>query len=545
MFLPTSDNSAFAKAVSSFASQLTATRLIAAASVLEASFYGCLTMESGENRLIKQIRTFAIENSCGFQQVFNTVNTVASLYFARRLLSAAEHRFDFSAAEIGSRINRLTELPGLPGNIMSFAFYGTILVIVSGVLTHFDLIKTKDKEALEESNRIVEGKSRDQKIAKLFHTAKLGLNCAWLVFSKDRFVQLIDLPATAYSFFKNNQLTCRLEHGVLPNPTAIAKNPSEEARQQSDDLSEKLLVGYTVVQAGLAYLQTYPELAATVYKIQIFMAVADCFFQFQSSVVLNDRLKKSGLNKDTTMRITGISLLTIIPLASYFAMSKINAYTKSTLVLKEILNKLPIDPNILKNVSVDWGAPVDHQFLQYLYINRVVASLALSFFEKNRKWHLLATAAQLFTLGRLSDLKWIAFEQMFHSPLKTFVKQGANLSPNVTQEAIQTLTLRSHFLVSRFQAISPVRLEKTLQAIYDFTQKTFVNSSWNRFWGWVRDGVYHVYSLHYSVKLQNPMMEMAEHLVPPAFWDRSLSILDKTNHWAIVHIYKSNSQIDN
>lgn len=664
MFNPTSDYSPFSVAVQ------TAENLITAASTLEAAFYGCLKINASEDhKVVKQLRTYATNHLEGIQTLFTTINALATLHFAKRLLSVAEHHFDFS---VSAKVSKLFELTKGQQKLAPFGLaVGTFVAVIGGNLLYEKLKKTAKEEPSTDQISVTEQKGFGQKSAQFFHTLKLTFNCASLVFSKNLLAQLIDIPTTFYSLLKNNQIkwlcftqqmdfridftlgehpfqkhhitdyikfkfnmlqqtsiskadgqndqncaNCQgKKHGLLESalcahhlfhrdclkeiisnshalllkgdkyqlsctqfgmtktpryydanldeqdlpkcpvegcdalphnfyevqlkksksdrlPTHL--NVERKTAQNTLDLDgfiDRCLVGYEIVRAGLAYLQTYPALAATIYKIQSYMVVTDCLILIKAASTLNGRIEKRGYDQGTK-KILFFALTAIGSVASYFAMSKINAYAKSAIVLKEILSKLPIAPDLLKNVSADWEAPVVHKALQCLYINRVVATVALSFFEKNRNLYLLAAAAQLFTLGEFSSLKWIQFQQIFNEPLKTFVNQGAVLE-NVNPDAIKQLTLTSTFLVSRFQALSPVRLQDTLLAIYNFTQKTFANSSWNRFWDWVKEGNYLYKRLHYSVKLQNQVMEIASQYVPPYLWNHTLAIFDKTNGLAI------------
>ncbi len=670
---PISEYSRVAGTVTYLASQITAEGLIAASSALEAGFYGSLKLNSTDDyKAVKWIRKFAVEHIRAIQTLFNTVNAAASLYYAKRLLTLAETRFNFSASAIISLpFKLLLKHPYLAGP----SILAASAVLTGGLLLYFRLTRTPEKEIPPGQIVVSEGKSTAQQFAKFFHTTKLVCNCVLLALSKGSPAQTVDLPGTLYSILQNSQIKwihftqiqkcprpvdvdlngyiqkikatynmlqlpanpkidnsegcgicyesnrvlesalcanhifCRscleaevknknktildgarytlfetkhytnnapthttysyqstLQEGQMPRCPLLCEIPlqnycdlsitnstrgtltthpdvegdvSKKSHKQSAQLLAQLSATYSIVQAGLAYLQTYPQLAASIYKIQCVMGVVDCFALLGTGIALSTRVtKKWGVNlkKSMSARIGLIAAVIGTGAISHFSMLQINAYLKSAIILKDVLSKLPIDADQLKNISASWNAPFSHQTLQCLFLSRIATSVASAYFAKNRQMHFLAAAAQMFALAGLSSLRWIEFQQTFNWPLKTFINQGAILSENVKPNSIRELIVASQFLVSRFQAIDATRLQAQLQAIYNFTQKAFENSSWNSFWAWHQVGNVSYYLPHYAIRLQNNVMEIASHLVPPHFWGRTLSIWDRTEGRAIAQI---------
>lgn len=308
-----------------------------------------------------------------------------------------------------------------------------------------------------------------------------------------------------------------------------------ECKESDSPTFTNFYAAYTFAQAGLVYLQRFPHLGPPIYKIQQIMVVTDIVFLLNATFNLKDKLvKKWEVDlKKLKNQLGVLATLTASIAVSWFATKQINRSMESALILKDLINKLPITPENLKGISAHWEAPFSHRLLQCLYVNRIITSLALAYFSNQRSAHLISLAAQTLSLAGLSNMKWIAWSQYMEWPLKNILLQGATLSRNITEKSIKAMTLHSHFLLEPSCASEPTHLQSTLQSIHNFTQKTFFNSSWDRFWKWVKEGNREVNRLHISVTLQNNPLELCGCTLAPYFWSRSLSILDATHGKAI------------
>lgn len=274
-------------------------------------------------------------------------------------------------------------------------------------------------------------------------------------------------------------------------------------------LFENLYAIYNTAQTGLSSLQTYPELAAAIFNIQKVMMVTDLIGYGITAYYLHNKIcEKFHLQDSKTFKKAAAAILVAAVVVSYFAALKINTYLSSALVLKELLSQLPIAPEILKGIEVTWNGPLIRQLMQCLYINRIVATVALSFFSTQRKTNLLSAAAQLASLIGISNLKWIEFSQTFEHPIQKIVEEGGKLSNYVHQNSVKSVKLITQCFVE-----SSVPLKSTLESIYNYSNSFFSKSAWHRYW-WVtyQNGSEVGRKIYYSITLQHDPVKHLPHL---------------------------------
>ncbi len=334
-------------------------------------------------------------------------------------------------------------------------------------------------------------------------------------------------PASSYDIQVKNKT------GIFESTAAIGETDpallqSKAHAEKMDMLIENLVAAYSIVQVGLAYLQTYPQLAGTIYKIQSAMILIDLCSLFAVGVTLKKRVAskwEEGFQNPLMNKILFPAAVTMTFAFSYFAVFQLNAYSKSTLILKDLVSKLLINPDPLKTLSAEWTSPISHTLLQSLYMSRVIGSLALACFTENRRANIVSAVAQLLSLAGLSSLKWIEFQQRIGWPLWAIVAPGKGvLSSNLRLNSVSELTLTSRFLVAGQYANDSNHLHDTLQSINNFVRRTFDHSSWDSLRLDQEEWIRHP---HFVVHLQNKMIEFVGKTVAPFFWDHHLSLLNK------------------
>ena len=201
-------------------------------------------------------------------------------------------------------------------------------------------------------------------------------------------------------------------------------------------------------------------------------------------------------------KVAFIATLALTAVASYYAVLQLNAYLQSTIVLKEVLAQIGVTPEMLKNIDISWNSPIYHKLMQLLFINRIAASVALSFFSQRKKTSLLSIAAQLASFTGISSLKWIEMAETIQWPLEKVAASGGILLGSLNEKSMKSLTTTYHFIVDT------TNLPGTLKTITDFTKNFFNKSTWDRFWFVTyTNGVETSRRLCYNVALQNNPLE--------------------------------------
>lgn len=293
-------------------------------------------------------------------------------------------------------------------------------------------------------------------------------------------------------------------------------------------LFENLYAIYNVVQAGLSYLQKYPELAAIIFKVQQCMLITDFIGYVISTRYAykhtKAKLQEKGYQFQNSYLFTVGSLATVVAMAalSYYAVLQMNNYLKPAFILKDLLAKLPISPEVLQTIDISWRSPLSHRIMQALYINRIVSSLALSFFSKKRTTNLISVASQIVGMVGISQLRWIELTQLLKCSYDDIIYEQGRFY------RLKSFKLISHFLVDPSCTKESFHLQSTVQSIYRYTSALLTNNQWSHGLQVIRNnyGV-EVYSrLAYAVKLPNLSLEACGCTLTPNEATLSLSPVD-------------------
>lgn len=297
-------------------------------------------------------------------------------------------------------------------------------------------------------------------------------------------------------------------------------NASVTIQRQKDNQSlfEKFYTTYNIVQASLAYLQQYPELAAGIYRIQKVMVVTDIFGLLGTAYYLQKRVQEklnisAGSLRETTYRVAAAVTFVAMGALSYFAVLQINTYLQSALVLKDILAQLEISPEILKTIDVQWDSAT---MLQSLYLMRITMSVALGFFSKQRLLSLWNVAAQACSFTAISRLKWIVFSQALTDyPLRKVFAEGGTHTLNLDERSLSNLTIKSEFLVDSSCTKEAHHVKSALKSMYGYISKLLDKSHWDRRLQITYTNVSTKHEIYYSINLQNnPVLPCDCTLIP-------------------------------
>ncbi|MBA3958137.1 MAG: hypothetical protein H0X51_07080 [Parachlamydiaceae bacterium] len=308
---------------------------------------------------------------------------------------------------------------------------------------------------------------------------------------------------------------------------------------------ESFYAAYNVFQASLTYLQKYPELAAGIYKIQKLMLVTDAIGLVWSAGLLIQRCVEKFCPADSSRSKKCLFVLAVIigivatSALSYFVILQLNAYLKSAVILKDLLQKLPIPAESLKGVSVDWTTPSSFQMIQTLFLSRIIVSVALACFSKNRRTNLVSAVAQILGFANISSLRWIGFSQTLQSPLNDIVKSGGSHTIFLDTNSMERLYIDSEFMVNSTIAAQPAKLQPMLSSIQDYMSKLLDKSHWNRYWNITRNqyGMETDRALRYGTTLQKNVLQAVDGAAPPFSADVSMVAYDSFyQKYAIVEI---------
>lgn len=266
---------------------------------------------------------------------------------------------------------------------------------------------------------------------------------------------------------------------------------------------EQLHLGYSLLQAGLSYLQTYPELAVHIFKIQQWMIISDTFFLLGNCYYLAKKPPLSNLlsNIDslyersirpslfphrTIFELTSMckdlivsfaSAATFLFALSYLAIIPLNTYLRSNLSLKATIT--PFTSKLL-NFNCKWTNPFPQKTLQALFLARIISSIGLTFFSEQSKITLLNIAAQSANLTHISHLRWIELSQTLTPPFKEIL-QSSDSSARFISTA-KKISIRMQFMVNSACAHTMPLLQETMTSIIQMTNNLFKESRWSCYW---------------------------------------------------------------
>jgi len=290
-----------------------------------------------------------------------------------------------------------------------------------------------------------------------------------------------------------------------------------KGRSSRQPLFEKLLAGYSIVQAGLSYLQKYPELAATIYTVQKVFILIDVVALSMTAYYLYLCAKKKIVvsnNNEWKFNLGALVIAVATISFSYIITSQLHLYLKSASKLKDLLGG--ISPEILKNIDINWAAPKALKTMQMLSLNRMIATLALSLFSEQRYTHLISAAAQMFSFSALLQLRFLQYTQNLPSPLRQVIATGGSLS-GLNENEMINLKMTAEFMIPSSCRSTPTHLQATVKSIYNSMSKLIDKSKWDKYWrNTYQNGRLISRNLIYSATLQANPTPACECTLPSA-----------------------------
>jgi hypothetical protein len=347
----------------------------------------------------------------------------------------------------------------------------------------------------------------------------------------------IDVPETALPSCPlcrdhPKQNTCELTvseagYGQCRTFTNIVREDSGQS-----PLFEKLHAAYSVAQAGLAFLQRYPELAVVTFKIQRALIISDVVFLVFTVRHLYEKFKKKIARSARVVFATGLS---VIPLA--ILLYKIKKL-KYGLPSQETLLGLQSSLQLAQGIKViGWDSPLIHRLMQAVYIHRAAASIAMAYYSEKPGVSLLAAGAQIFSLSMLAQMKWLSLEQILEWPLGKIVAAGGTLDRYLSEQHLKRLAVRTSVLVHPTDFHKPMRLQSAVTWACDYMNRLFDHSFWERYWKiYSVKGIEVARDLNYSVVLGDAALQTYTDAHCPFLVNAAMAATDVARTGATRHV---------
>lgn len=290
-------------------------------------------------------------------------------------------------------------------------------------------------------------------------------------------------------------------------------------------LFERFYAVYNAAQATLVYLQTYPELAGAIYKIQKIMLVTDCIGYATTAYYLYKKINaKYNPENSTIFKVGTVAGIALTAALSWYVMLQINTYLKSLIILNDVVKQTGLSAEILKTLGFSFNSPLAAKAMQALLVNRIIASAALTFFSEQKKVSLFSLASQLASLAGFSMLTWIEVIQTLQDPLKKIVEGGGKLAASTKASELTSLTAKHHFLIA---SACKDHLQSTLKSIAEFSASFFDNSSWYSYWKIYRSqyGIETSRCLVYEVTIKNNPIVACGGSIAPQLTDTAINVV--------------------
>lgn len=222
-------------------------------------------------------------------------------------------------------------------------------------------------------------------------------------------------------------------------------------------LFETLYSAYNMARAGLSSLQQYSELTALVFKVECVFFLTDIAGYGITLYYLHHKIQEflKISEEQESMYHTAFAAVALALAAFSYGIS---------FKLRKLLDASSPALKGLAHSNLKWGTPFIFTAMHCLAMNRIIATLALSFFSKNFWANRLSLISQIFSFYHFSKLRWIESTELFE-----YSNKKTSLSP-------KQLTIRSFFLVPGSCIKDPSHLKSIVSAIQEYGQKVLNNS---------------------------------------------------------------------
>jgi len=248
-------------------------------------------------------------------------------------------------------------------------------------------------------------------------------------------------------------------------------------QKEAQHVFEILSFIYSTFQAALTSLQKHPYLAASIFQLQKVMMISDIVFLGLTGYYCYRRAKEKYLppeeeqNTRKAARFYTAAAITAAgsALASCLAAYWLKACLKPSIELSELVKEMGL-ATAFTGLKVDWGAPLVYTLMQALYVNRSLATLALSFFSEQKTVNYFSLEMQLLSLLGISQLRWMEL-----SFFPTLYEQDTS-DDFLAAMGLKNVQQRMHYIVH--PTSDKAHLRSILTSIATHADGFWDNASW-------------------------------------------------------------------
>lgn len=396
------------------------------------------------------------------------------------------------------------------------------------------------------------------------HAYHIDCHLNTIIGASDNFLNLDlssdDSPITLITHTKNGSVTSRhykiiLQESALPkDPLCNSRPPHSyfEGRVQDytyGSLSASIEVNtdqpliatstmatiqsiYSLAQVILSTMQHYfSDWAPSIFKLQQAMMITDTLALGDTSYRLFKEMEKRYFNewypagesrKQNRWKFYAGAGAAAIGVGgiSYLAMRILSPLTLPKTNLNDALkNALPQEN--LSNITAQWNTPRFQKVIEWLLINRIIASAASAYFLENSKQQLLNGALQIATLFNVSHLPWIEFTRTYVNPLGAVAFKVKDSTSQSQEEAYKRIAEKITVTFNYLFNAENSGCEDALKKMHEYSTNFFQNSFWDRYLMISKtNGVETSRTLHYDIKVHFPNFGHYLSSISGAMWDR-------------------------
>lgn len=331
----------------------------------------------------------------------------------------------------------------------------------------------------------------------------------------------------------------------IPNHSTLESNTIEIEKPPVESnivLRRFIFPFYQVLKIGLAILQTYPELAPTLFKIQQVLLIPDlmnflstCFFLQEEMISTFD------VDKDHSLVFLALTMGACF-IASYFFLQRINMVTNPSTDLQSLANSLPVGGGKL---HLSWSSLKIHTFMCCLISTHLIASVALILLSEKQHLSPVNTVTQILnlavSLSTLLNFRWISFTYLLNKPLQYALENGGSIGSSLYPSDLKSLSYEGVMMIPPSCSYQHSHLESVVHSIQEFCQNLFKQSIWKDVYWMVtyQNGVEIGRTLYYDVLFKNVSILQCDCTLPIAVASQAITAIDNLFGFAKVKILSS------
>ncbi|WP_420422443.1 hypothetical protein [Simkania sp.] len=325
-------------------------------------------------------------------------------------------------------------------------------------------------------------------------------------------------------------------HSTLESHTIEIEKPLVE----SIEIYKRFLFpSYQVIKIGLALLQTYPELAPTIFKIQQVLLIPDVLsFLSTCYPLMEGSRKKFAIQQNDALVLTAL-VIGVCFLASYFYIRMVNEGLTPSTDLKSLVSQLP---DAAGKLELSWSSFGIHTFMSCLTLTHLIAIIAQIFFSEKQQLSVGSTSAQILNLAlsliALLNIRWIAFSYFLDKPLQYALDNGGSIGSSISPNDLTSLTYKGVMMIPSSCSNQLPHLESVVRSIQEFCQNYFKQAFWkNAYWMVTyQNGVEIGRTLYYDVLVKNLSALQCDCSLPINIASQTMTAMDNILGFAKVKV---------